>query len=101
MDAVENELEIPEDIVNFILESEDNDEPEEWRFGNESEEAITLLTQRHISKNTSRKILYVLNLWNEWVKEKIQNCAYLHKVFLPFPLNLYYLTILTNGCPSF
>lgn len=60
---------VPDDVVEFILEHE-NDDDTDWRFGNESEHAINILKEHHISRNTSRKIIYVLKLWNDWVQEK-------------------------------
>ena len=62
-------MSLPIEMIDFVLEQEQEEENEEdWRFAEESEEAVTQLTQFSVSENTARKILFVLRLWKDWVR---------------------------------
>lgn len=76
MSVLEESSELPENVLDFIIsnldavEDEDGSEEGDWRFENESEDAIKIITAKNVAPNTARKICYVRKLWSEWVFEK-------------------------------
>ena len=62
---------LPADLLDLVVndfDGEEEDDEEDYRFGNITVDELVLLTSKNVAENTARKIRYVINLWRDWVR---------------------------------